>query len=365
VTWCYNSAMQEKYETLSHDPLREINLLIGGGKQANYTVNRFVLHEGSDREHPSARELSEKLSGLWWISVMENEAIQMKLQSYLRAQYVPLRVNPAERQKALAALPNMLRDFFVVSELRDQSRSEGTSPQDRIASLRKSTAFIDPDTIGRFSYDIKAKLNDRIGYASLNWGLYPEKTASMLGYSLKELSQKIVVMAGAGGGDLAIRSFPKGTKVCAIDYSEGMVNIAKERGLVAFQGDVSDRAAWDLPSPFNQPDIVVADYFLDVSQRPTDAIRLMSEKIALGGHLMIINLLPIDQRYGYPDETQNIGNTGNPWSDLRKIEEVCARYGLKPKNFSITSYLQYDIGRQEDMLPLEIRPSGLLVFEKV
>jgi len=61
---------------------------------------------------------------------------------------------------------------------------------------------------------------------------------------------------------------------------------------------------------------------------------------------------------------QDIGNTGNPWLDMMVLKHACAQYGLKLTNFSVTSYCQYDTGRQEEKLPGKIRPSFILSFEK-
>jgi hypothetical protein len=47
-----------------------------------------------------------------------------------------------------------------------------------------------------------------------------------------------------------------------------------------------------------------------------------------------------------------------------KLQAVCEACGLKMKTMSVTSYVQYDSGRQQDPMSAEIRPSAIFVFEK-
>src|SRR3989338_5806462 len=354
----------------------EIDGTLGNPNYSGET--RLALYQGKNRVREDTsggiQSFREKLSKLWWIRVTENAGAQTNIQNLVGAKYVSLAIGKESKAQAVASLRRPLKQFFAAAEGRASLENDPDAPQAKFKKLQEIGATGDDPGAG--ANDIRAALlpGGVPGYGSFQWGLTPERTIEMLGVSPESLKNSKIVMAEIRPGEFAQYSLPKGANVFGIDYSSGMVGLAKSRGLNGVQGNVSEGTTWEaVRNEFGQPDVIVADYFLDVAQRPVDALRNMVEALPTGGKLMITILVPIEQK-GFAsllfkgsnvDPAQDIGNTKNPWRDVLKLRDVAARLDLELISFSVTSYVQYDAGRNDKDLPGEIRPSGVLVFEKI
>lgn len=354
---------------------KKIDQMLGN---PNYSETQLFIQQGEEKNYSTSNELKTKMSELWWIKIMENPDIAEEIGKLIEAKYVSLVADGDRREPTLDLMRKLREKFLQAAKTRKQLTDE-ENPGNQVTKLKKRTDFSDEDQRGKEVYDVKSmRGTDAIGYGSFQWGLIPEKTAELLGMSEEELQATNILMTGIGTGDMADYSFPRKSTIQGIDISPKMGEIASERGFSTTSGNVSDSKTFDeLPEQFRQPNIAVADYYLDINAEPVNAIENLAKILPENGKLMITILIPIDQRgadskkSGVVDASgfklspeQNIGNTGNPWEDILKLKDKCQKFGLELNTFSITSYLQYDSGRTNKELPGEIRPSAILVFKK-
>ncbi|MBU1177637.1 class I SAM-dependent methyltransferase [Patescibacteria group bacterium] len=351
--------------------IKEINLLLGN---PNYSETQLNIHQGRERVFPTAGELKERLGNLWWVKVMKDSTVQDKLSKLFDASYVSLFVSEDEKSNVLKIARDLRVLYFAAADARG---NDPDSTQTKVKEVKDKGLPVDDE--GRLIYDYKAMRDKSTpGYGSFQWGMVPEKTAALLGFTSEELDGKRVLIAGMGTGDIARYSFSNLENVFGVDLSSEMIEWVKERGLQGTAGNISqpDTLVGKIPEKFAKPDIAVADYFLDVTEAPVTALRELSRNLPEGGRLMITILIPIHQQGAdsklvtegeeeiASTKGQSIGNTGNPWSDVLKLKEVCGDFGFDLERFSVTSYVQFDSGRQADPMPGEIRPSGIFVFKK-
>lgn len=329
----------------------------------NYALTQYNLSLGGTE----VSTLPEMENSCWWGKFRNADEAIRAVEELLSMKYVQL-------EFPLSVYEAMQKQYaFAVSEW--DKLNKDFRPNIFVEQL-KQMGLKDKDRECELMYEIKSSVGEAPGYSSYHNGLHY--------YNLKKLfhfpfvSFMPIAIAGIGPGDFVRYSLPDCIKkqLIGIDLSRMMLELAMSKGRVerVVKGNVSHLSTWNEVGVCSH---IIADYFLDITAKPVDVIRYMANALCTGGELMITVLPPIDQvgpdskkvtnmndaKVSVEDD-QNIGNTGNPWFDLMKIIEVCKTYCLVPKRFSITSYVQYDCGRIGDQLPLEVRPSAILVFEK-
>ncbi|MBP6884324.1 MAG: hypothetical protein KBC17_00695 [Candidatus Pacebacteria bacterium] len=344
--------------------IKKIDQLLGN---PNYALTQYNLYEGG-----RSVGTFDAHDAFWWVRLNQIPQVCGLLSQLLDAHYEIL----YESQSDIDSEPidEFIDRFLLYLEGRADVISSIRNEIRRI-STEVCTSAEEQDDQTRRAYDVKSA-----GYASKHLGLTPVKLAQMIGITLEKLSIELVMIAGIGTGDFAHYSFPAKRNVMGIDISTEMIKRCLYRNIMAVKGNVSDPSMFISLAKMSKETcrIVIFDYFGDITAKIVTALRNAVEFLPPNGIIVFTILIPIDQ-VGFDsrknDNTSRvklcvtndeiIGNTGNPFSDLVLLKDVCARLSLKLKTFSITSYFQWDAGRDVDELPLEFRPSAIMVFEKV
>ncbi len=342
----------------------------------NYRKEQFFCpYIGLQPQFDSLATFKKKIENLWWVKALENKQARKLLSQLLQVPVVSIWPKGENRVKSIDIIKKLRILFFQAVK----NSSIINKKNNRELSMGEL-------------YDSKVTIDKEIkmpGYGSFQFGLLPNQVALLLGVSLNKLKTMKKLIIGIGGGDFVMYSLPGANNVLGVDVSQKMVDLTNHRNIPCVCGDVASSDLSFLPDKFLHPDLVVADYFLDIIKNPVTTIKKMAALLDAGGKLMIVNMIPIDQegpgdlvidskistaginqknlnnKYFKISPDQEIGNSHNPWEDILRLQLVCKNFNLVLKKFSVTTYALFDSGRSARPLPAELRPSGILVFEKV
>lgn len=337
----------------------------------DYRQDQFICpYIGLTPQFNNILKLKNEIRKKWWVKSIEDGEANKILSNILEVPVVSIWPKDKNLKKSIFILKKIRKLFFNVVKNSTQINNSNTKI-----------------SMGEL-YDRKVVLDKEIknpGYGSFQFGLLPDQTAKLLGMSLKKLKLIKKLVIGVGGGDFVMYSLPGSNGVLGVDVSQKMVDLTNLRGIPCVCGDISVSKTDFLPKNFLKPDLIIADYFLDIIKNPVTVLDKMSSMLEKGGKMMIINMLPIDQegpgdlvldkgstiaqenfgnRLFKISIKQVIGNSHNPWVDILRLKEVCGKFGLVLDKFSITTYALFDSGRSARPLPAEFRPSVILIFEK-
>jgi 2-polyprenyl-3-methyl-5-hydroxy-6-metoxy-1,4-benzoquinol methylase len=342
---------------LKHD-LGKIRKLLG---IENYEMTQWNLYEG----FKEVSTLSKMRKNCWWEIANDSVLVRKFAEKIVGARWVRL---PSPRQVSR----KLFRQFnFAVNE---NYRLGKSRPYYKLKAAKRRVPSTDRDMLGKIApYTLKLNLGDAVGYASQQGALNAAYFRKLVG----DLSKyKKIAVVGVGSGDILNCLDGFNGEVVGIDISEAMLTYCLKLGLIdrAVLGNASDAKTWE---QVGQCDLIICDYILDIVAKAVEMMKSMSEYLSEGGKIINTILSPIDQvgfdslkptenanRKVSVDSSQNIGNTKNPWLDVSKLSKKWKKYGIFLDLFSLVSYIQYDSGRKNKNLPLEVRPSFILVYSK-
>ncbi len=343
------------------EEIKKIDQLLGN---PDYSLTQYNLFEGNR----IAGTMLNARYKCWWERYRHcNQAIKISEQ-LVGIEYVPLPNYDIVAEPLISQFNSAVDEW---KKILPENR-----PNIKVAKLN-ATYYQDVDQKGKEMYVIKSMIGSVTGYGSNHIGLTPHYSGRLLGKSVWGLKRSKIVIAGVGPGDIFRFSLPHSKKIVGVDISDEMTKIARDNGVhTTYTFNVSYPDGWNA-NQLMECDVIIADYFLDITVSPVHAIMHMLRALKLGGKLMITILFPIDQvgpdskkvKNGLAAElpfeirpsltvvfekmndfnliisNQDIGNTGNPWSDFLKLIDVCKKLGAEPRKFTVTSYAQYDCGR--------------------
>jgi len=132
-----------------------------------------------------------------------------------------------------------------------------------------------------------AEYFDRIADRYDEWyrtrtGRYVDRIEKWLVFSMLRTKSGKALDLGCGTGNYTLELKRKGFDVIGLDASEGMLKVAREKGLNCIMGD-----AYDLPFPDETFDLVLSITMFEFIHRPEDVLREIHRVLKPGGEVLI------------------------------------------------------------------------------
>ncbi|ASJ09324.1 ubiquinone biosynthesis protein UbiE [Thermococcus siculi] len=132
-----------------------------------------------------------------------------------------------------------------------------------------------------------AEYFDRIAHRYDDWyrtktGSYVDRTEKRLVFSMLRSKSGRALDLGCGTGNYTLELKRRGFDVIGLDASEGMLEIARSKGLNCVRGD-----AYNLPFPDNSFDLVLSVTMFEFIHEPEKVVREIHRVLKPGGEVLI------------------------------------------------------------------------------